>query len=212
MSKGAELLPLLRFASLRYAKLRLATRATANAAALSRGTDGQKFGATTGDKMYDRSKAHYVVATSIIRKDNKFLIAKRAAHEKVHPNLWTVPGGKLEMSDYIYRHKDTPIHWYNILENVVKREVMEETGLEIKNLNYHTSMVYLRPDGIQTIIISLFADHHQGSVNLSKDLTEYKWVTLEHAKDYELIDGIYEELVMLDKRIKGEQAHFWTKT
>ncbi|MFC1742097.1 NUDIX hydrolase [Nanoarchaeota archaeon] len=161
--------------------------------------------------MYDRSKAHYVVATSIIMKDNKFLIAKRAPHEKVHPNLWTVPGGKLEMSDYIYRHKDTPIHWYNILENVVKREVMEEVGLKIRNLNYLTSMVFLRPDGIPTIIISLFADHHEGSVALSRDLTDYRWVTLEEAKDYRLIDGIYEELVMLDKRIRGEETNSWKK-
>jgi len=159
--------------------------------------------------MYDRSKAHYIVVTGIVMKDGKYLIAKRAGHEKVAPNLWTVPGGKLELKDYIYRHKDTPIHWYNIFEQVVKREVMEEVGLEIKNLKYLTSMVFFRPDGIPTVITSLYADHHRGEVKLSKDLTEHAWVTLQQAKNYQLIDGIYEELVMLDKLLKGERVEEW---
>ena len=57
--------------------------------------------------MYDKNKAHYIVATAIIIKDGKYLIAKRASHEKVNPNQWTVPGGKLELSDYNKRQKDT---------------------------------------------------------------------------------------------------------
>jgi len=50
--------------------------------------------------MYDSNKAHYVVVTCIIVKDGKFLITKRAPTEKAFPNQWTVPGGKLEASDY----------------------------------------------------------------------------------------------------------------
>ncbi len=159
----------------------------------------------------DLNKAHYVVVTAIIIKDGKFLIAKRSDNEKVNPGQWTVSGGKLEISDYSKRPKDTSTHWYNVFETVVKREVKEEVGLEIKNLKYLTSLSFIRPDGIPTIVASFFADYKNGNVNLCKDLTEFAWVNLEEAKKYELIEGIYEELVMLDSLLKGKTFDEWKK-
>ncbi|MBW3003809.1 NUDIX domain-containing protein [Candidatus Woesearchaeota archaeon] len=150
-------------------------------------------------------KAHYLVVTGIVVKDGKFLITKRSADEKAFPNQWTVPGGKLELKDYAERPKDTEHHWYNIFEDLLKREVMEETALKIKNIRYLTSLSYIRSDGIPTIIVSLYADHADGDVRLCPALTEHVWVTLDEAKNYDLIAGIYEELEMLDKVLKGEQ-------
>ena len=162
--------------------------------------------------MYDQNKAHYVVVTGVIIKDGKFLITKRAGFEKAFPNQWTVPGGKLDFSDYSKRKKDTAHHWYNIFENLLKREVMEETNLKIKNIRYLTSMCYIRPDGIPTIIVSLFADYDSGEIKLCNALTEFSWVTLEESKKYELIDGIYEELEMLDNFLKGNSVGEWSKS
>jgi len=161
--------------------------------------------------MYDQQKAHYIVVTGIIIKDGKFLITKRATTEKAFPNQWTVPGGKLEISDYINRQKDTDSHWYNILENLLKREVMEEVNLKIKNIRYLTSLVYIRSDNIPTLIISLYADYDSGDVKLCNALTDYAWITLEQSKNYDLIEGIYEELEMLDRVLKGEGDGIWKK-
>lgn len=162
--------------------------------------------------MYDLKKVHYLVVTGIIVKDGKFLIAKRAPTEKAFPNRWTVPGGKLELKDYEDKPADTPAgQWYNICEDLLRREVMEETNLKIKNVKYLTSLVFKRPDGIPTVVISLFADHHEGEVKLCPDLTEHAWITLEEAKNYDLIDGIYEELEMLDRVLKGEESGYWEK-
>ena len=159
----------------------------------------------------DSNKAHYVVVTAIIIKEGKFLIAKRSSNEKVNPGQWTVPGGKLEVSDYSKRPKDTSMHWYNVFETVVKREVKEEVGLEIKNLKYLTSLSFVRLDGVPTIVASFFADYKNGNVTLSKDLTEFVWVNLKEAKNYELIEGIYEELEMLDSLLKGKNIEEWKK-
>ena len=161
--------------------------------------------------MYDPQKAHYLVVTGIIVKDGKFLITKRAPTEKAFPNQWTVPGGKLELDDYTKRPKDTSAHWYNVLEDLLRREVNEETGLKIKNIRYLTSLAYIRSDKIPTIIVSLFTDYNRGKIKLCPALTEYAWVTLKEAKNYDLIEGIYEELEMLDKVLRGEKVEAWEK-
>lgn len=157
-------------------------------------------------------KAHYVVATAIIIKDGKYLIIKRAPYEKAFPNQWTVPGGKLEKADYINTEKDTKYHWYNVLEKSLRREVKEETGLEIKNIEYLTSLTFIRPDDVPTVILSFYTKYISGEIDLDEDHTEYKWVTLEEAKDYQLIEGIWEELEMLDKKLKGEEVGDWSSS
>ena len=155
--------------------------------------------------MVDRNLMHYVVVTGILVKDGKFLIAKRASWEKAFPEKWTVPGGKLEVLDYVLREKDTKDHWYKVLEEVLRREVEEEVGLEIENIDYVTSLVYIRDDKIPTIIISLMAEPKEKEftpIKLCNALTEFAWVSLEEAKNYDLIEGIYEELEILDKKLK----------
>jgi len=161
--------------------------------------------------MYDPKKAHYIVVTGIIIKNGKYLITKRSSNEQAFPNQWTVPGGKLVLDDYKNRSKDTSAHWYNIFEGLLKREVKEETGLNIKNISYLTSLAYIRDDNIPTIIVSLFADYAGGEINLSPELTEHSWVTLEEAKKYNLIEGIYEELEMLDAHLNGQKPDEWKK-
>ncbi|NQU98704.1 NUDIX domain-containing protein [Candidatus Woesearchaeota archaeon] len=158
----------------------------------------------------DENKAHYVVVTGIIIKDGKYLVTKRAAHEKVFPNRWTVPGGKLEKDDYTSRPKDTDHHWYNVFEVLLKREVIEETNLKIKNIKYLTSLSFIRPDKIPVVVVSLYADYDSGDVKLCEDMTDHAWVTLEEAKKYDLIEGIYEELEMLDAHLKGKEVGEWS--
>jgi len=145
------------------------------------------------------NKLHYVIVTGIIIKDGKFLIAKRASWEKSFPGYWTVPGGKLETNDYIGRQKTTSTHWYNVLEKTLRREVKEEVNLEIKNIRYITNMTHIRIDNIPEVIISLFCDFAYGEIILCNALTEYAWVSLNEAKKYDLIEGIYEELEMVEK-------------
>lgn len=157
----------------------------------------------------DDRKAHYVVVTAIVIKDGKYLIAKRSLEEKAFPGLWTVPGGKIEVDDYKDLPKDTGSHWYNIFENALRREVMEETGIEIDNIRYLTSLAFFRPDGIPTIVVSLFADFADGEVVLNSELSDFAWVTLEEAREYEFIEGILEEIEMLDKYLKTGKMPVW---
>lgn len=162
--------------------------------------------------MYDRNLAHYLVVTGIIVKDGKFLITKRAEWEKAFPGKWTVPGGKLEALDYALRDKDTSHHWYNVFENLLKKEIKEEVGLEIENIGYVTSMVYVRPDGVPCVIVSLWAEPKDNfNVRLCNALSDFKWVSLEEAREYDLIDGIYDELEILDQFLKEGKNMEWKR-
>ena len=162
----------------------------------------------------DKNKAHYVVATGIVVKQGKFLIAKRADWEKNSPGKWTVPGGKLEVLDYVLRACDTADgkQWYNIVEDLVRREIMEETSIEIENIGYVCSLVFIRSDGIPTLVVSLYADYKSGEVKLCDALSEYAWVDLEEAKNYDLIDGMYHEIEILDRHLKSGEKMCWKKS
>ena len=147
---------------------------------------------------------HEVAITAIIIKNGKYLITRRSPNKKRFPGMWTVPGGKLETDDYINLPKDTTDYWYNVLEKVLRREVKEEVGLEIENITYVTSLATVHGDGYPSLVISCLADYQSGEVKLKPDeADEFKWVTLDEAKDYKLIDGIYDELVMAENQRKG---------
>lgn len=152
---------------------------------------------------------HEVAITAIVVKDGKYLITKRAKTKKRFPGYWTVPGGKLEVSDYINFKKDTEFYWYNVLEKVLKREVKEEVGIEINNVEYVTSLATVHKDGNPSLVISCLADYVSGDIKLQEgEIDEFAWVNLEEAKNYNLIDGIYDELVMVEKKRKGQKTEW----
>jgi 8-oxo-dGTP pyrophosphatase MutT (NUDIX family) len=148
-----------------------------------------------------QDKVHYISVTGIIRdKGGRYLICKRSSKEKAFPNKWCVPGGKIEVSDFVETPKDTKDHWLDIFEKALRREIIEETGLRIKNIGYVSNLAFIRPNGFSTIIVSLYAEHDCGIVLLNKEeLTEHAWVTLNEAKNYDLIENIYEQIEKVEK-------------
>lgn len=138
---------------------------------------------------------HYVVATVIIRKFDRFLIVRRSQKEKIMPGLWSFPGGILELTDYINKPKNTTVHWHNVLDHLIMRECYEELNLNIRNIEYLKNLIFVRPDGVPTLVVSFMADYDGGQVKLNDELDQYAWVKIHEAKRYNLIEGIYDELI-----------------
>jgi 8-oxo-dGTP pyrophosphatase MutT (NUDIX family) len=135
---------------------------------------------------------HRIVSTAIIHTNKAF------------PGLWTVPGGGLEIDDYINTKPTTPKEkiWYFALETSLRREVNEETGLEIGKVSYLLDLAFIRPDDIPVITLSFYAPWKKGVVKLDKtENTEFAWVSRKDLKKYNLIEGIPEEIKMVDKII-----------
>lgn len=154
--------------------------------------------------MGENKLLHEVAITAIVVRGGKYLITRRSKNKKRFPEKWTVPGGKLEVEDYINLPRETEFYWYNVLEKVLRREVREEVGIEIVNIEYVTSLATVHADGNPSLVISCLAEYVSGEVKLQEAETDkFAWVSLEEAKNYDLLDGIYDELVMAEDKIKG---------
>lgn len=155
------------------------------------------------------SYLHEVFMAAIVVKDGKYLVTRRSKNKKRFPEKWTLPGGRLEPADYVNFPRDTENYWYNVLERVLRREVKQEVGLEIDNIQYVASLATVHADGAPSVGITCIADYVSGEVRLQEEETDqFAWVTLEEAKGYDFIDGIYDELAMADLKRKGEKVEW----
>jgi len=147
---------------------------------------------------------HRIVATCIIyNKDRKYLFTKRSPTKKVHPSKWGVPGGGLNTDDYIHgpqTHGNAG--WYGSMEKALMREIKEEVSVEIKEPEYLLDLTFIRPDGIPVLVLGYYAEYVSGDVTLDEDAVEYRWVTLEECKELDLIPGMYEEIEMVEERLR----------
>jgi 8-oxo-dGTP diphosphatase len=160
----------------------------------------------------DQYQLHEVVITAIIVRDGKYLIERRALTRKRFPGRWTVPGGHLDTADYMKYPKDTKDYWYNVLERTLRREIKEEVGIDIKNIEYITSLATIHVDGKPSLVISCLAEYADGEVNIQpEEVDQAEWVSLEEAKNYDLIDGIYDELCMAEEKRNGVKEVEWQR-
>jgi 8-oxo-dGTP pyrophosphatase MutT (NUDIX family) len=132
-----------------------------------------------------------VAVTAIIKRaDGRMLITKRSSSKKKWPDKWTVPGGQVEDKDFLGTPTAINNQWYNTLENAVRRECLEETGIEVEGIKF---LCDIAVPGC--IIISFTATAKTDQVTLQQDeCSDYAWVTAEEAEGYDLIDGILNEL------------------
>jgi len=142
---------------------------------------------------------HRITSTAIIRKDGKYLIVQRSLNKKAWPGKWTVPGGGLEVDDYINTPSFPANQWYNALETSLKREILEEVGLEVGELKYLTNLVFIRPDGIPVITFSYYCDWKSGEIKLNDESSTFKWVLANEVEKCDLIPGIDDEIIEVDK-------------
>ena len=81
---------------------------------------------------------HVVVVTGIVKFKDKFLILKRNSKMEMHPDKWSFPGGKVIAGENLFQS--------------LKREIKEETGIEIENFKeYISDYTFTRPNGKNTI-------------------------------------------------------------
>lgn len=102
----------------------------------------------------------------LIKKDNKLLLCVR--NKKPNLGLIITPGGGVEMFEH--------------MENTVKREILEETGLEITNLNQLKSYEIISPPNEHRIIIYWSADYKKNTIKSGSDILNAKFYNRDEIK------------------------------
>jgi len=109
----------------------------------------------------------------MILKGNKVLLGKRHEDPEKASSLlkgegtWTMPGGKLDF-------KET-------FEEGAKREVMEETGIELNDVK----VICVNNDMVEDahfVTIGLFSDDFKGEARIMEpdEITEWQWFDLDN--------------------------------
>ena len=160
-----------------------------------------------------KEKLFYFVANVVVYRgsDGRCLILKRHEREKVHPGKYAQPGGKLEWNNLDIskptRMNDDVIDFEDAVEDLLKREVFEEAGIEIeKDLKYINSVAFVRPDGIPVILVKFAAKFKSGKIKLEEgSFTDYAWVNVKEVKSYDCIKGVPEEVLRTINLFSGKE-------
>ena len=116
-------------------------------------------------------------------KDGKYLVLCRSKikYPEVGPE-WDIAGGRIEPGT-------------TLLQNL-KREVMEETGLEITGEpKLVTVQDIIRSQKGKHIVRLTYTGKADGEVKLSDEHSEYKWLLLDEIKKLEPIDQFLKEVL-----------------
>jgi len=105
---------------------------------------------------------------ALIHRGGKIVVVKR--ENEPAKGLWSIPGGLLELGERVHEG--------------VKREVMEETGLDVeidRLLDVIDNIVY-DDDGkicYHYVLIDYLCSSSQGDLTAATDVTEAQWIKLK---------------------------------
>ncbi len=118
-----------------------------------------------------------IVVVSIIKKGNQILLGRKPKGVGPYPDTWHIPGGgvNLEKED---------------CDSAIKREIKEETGLEVDNLEKISWDTDIEKDkkGIKTyyIFLQYASTYKSGNINPGDDMKNFEWVDLKKLSKYNL--------------------------
>lgn len=99
-----------------------------------------------------------------IIKDSKILVLKKTLEEGKNDygkNLYDLPGGRLEYGE-------------DLIEGL-KREVLEETGLNISDIKIIDGTSIINKEKINLVILQYTAKYCSGEILLSEEHDSYEW-------------------------------------
>jgi ADP-ribose pyrophosphatase YjhB (NUDIX family) len=112
-----------------------------------------------------------VTLECFIEKDGKYLMLLRNPNKKIMPDVLMAPGGKREFNEGLF--------------TAARREILEETGLHIKNLRIKAiGNAYLKDLDQEIFFHFVFADYAGGEVLQNPNDGQLLWLTPEEIEHH----------------------------
>jgi 8-oxo-dGTP diphosphatase len=130
--------------------------------------------------MCEQEKRFLFAVKAFIISDGRVLIIRRSVQARCDYHYWELPGGRLEFGE-------TPV-------DTVKREVLEEVGLEVVPIRPLSNWTVMKDENTQLIGATYLCRLESGSVMLSKEHEEFTWVDIGDIDDYNFCPGVAEDI------------------
>ena len=130
-------------------------------------------------------KKFYVAVKALVCYGRKFLLIKRTTEARGDYYHWEFPGGRLEFGE-------SPMQ-------ALKREINEETGLEVEKLILLNAWNSFKDECTEIIGLTYICTANGDNVMLSKEHSDYEWVTYEEMNHYNLVKGMSRQLEELNR-------------
>ena len=118
------------------------------------------------------------VSTVIFDNKNRVLLGLRSPNEDIFPNLWGIPGGKVDSDD-------------KTIEAGLQREVREEMGIEIKNISLLKNNVRTKSDGQSVIYLIFRSEIASGTPQPKEDTVKVDWFEFDKIEEENLTPFTY---------------------
>lgn len=108
----------------------------------------------------------------VIKNDNEeILIVKRHPKSRTDPEMWELPGGKVEKGEFF--------------ADALVREIKEETNLNVKVGSFCEAIQndYAHK---RTVQIMMYLEDVEGEVKISDEHTDWMWANLDKIKTLEI--------------------------
>lgn len=139
----------------------------------------------------------YMIELHIFREtegEPEFLLMKRS-HDEIYPGIWQMVTGKI---------KEDEKAWETAL-----RELKEETGLAPKDfwvIPFTNSFYSHEKDVMCMVPVFVVRVNSDSTVTLSKEHSEYKWVSFEEAKKELAWYGQRKSVDIINEYLKNERS------
>lgn len=116
-------------------------------------------------------KGYGLTVRGIIKNEDKILIVKRHPKSRTDPEMWELPGGKVENGEHF--------------ADALVREIKEETSLDA-SVGDFCDAVQNDYAHKRTVQLMMYMDDVEGEVKISEEHTDYMWADLEKIKTLEI--------------------------
>ena len=117
-------------------------------------------------------KGYGLTVRGIIKNDSgEILIVKRHPKSKTDPEMWELPGGKVERGEFF--------------ADALVREIKEETNLDVE-IGDFCEAVQNDYSHKRTVQLMMYLINVEGEVKISDEHTEFMWASIEKIKTLEI--------------------------